>query len=462
MSKRTLLVTPCSLFVAALSLSLGACDAADGDAADAAESHVVTADLALAGGAIDRLGAEFHVLDAASLDLSTAMSAEEARQRVAGVDAVGIDLGKLDRADVTAFKALSQAAMEEDVPVIVEDVAAEELAQLIGVGVEADVAVITSLGPNSYRVLVFGGGEGGAVASAEGEGDELLESPDDDETPTAAWSPDTVSLAVERIGETLRSGAVTRLEAAPRASLAPTSGYLYYDFDMAEESWSPVTGQTASLSMDFEAELALDSDRAKKVLFLRPTGSGQHPGTLISDGSTDRGYYQESQKVSLAPNNTNVSLYAHAPATANASTTYTSSTGYTIGSEGGWPLIGYSVSDETTTTLSDFSMVNNTSGSTASWTFSMTSSWSSMYSQAAFEKCKVKSLPALAKSNLNPEYEVYYRASDSFTSSVTFSFAKQTLFRRISRGGDIFTCKKYSSLWTVDRSRNVSIDFGAV
>lgn len=464
MSKRTPSL-PCSLLVATtLSLGLAGCDV--DDAGDASEHAAVSADLAPAGGALDRLGAEFHVLDVARLDLAAAaMSPEEARQRLAGVDALGIDFAEVDQADIGAFKALTQAAMEGDVPVIVEDVAADELADLIGVGVEADVAVITSLGINRYRVLVFGGGEGEgeATESSEGEGGELLESPGDDEAPVAPWSPDTVSLAVDQIGETLRRGAVTRLEAAPvQTYVTPTNGYLYYDFDMAEESWSPVSGQTASLSMDFEAELALDSTRGKKVVFFRPTGSGQHPGTLISDSSSDRGYYQESQKVSLAPNNANVSLYEHAPATTNASTTYTSSTGYTIGSESGWPMIGYSASDETTTTLTDFSMVNNTSGSTASWTFAMTSSWTSMYSQAAFEKCKVKSLPALAKSNLNPQYEVYYRADSGFTSTVSFSFAKETLFRRISRGGDIFTCKKYSNLWTVPRSRSVSINFGAV
>jgi hypothetical protein len=107
-------------------------------------------------------------------------------------------------------------------------------------------------------------------------------------------------------------------------------------------------------------------------------------------------------------------------------------------------------------------MVDNTSGSTASWTFAMTTSWTSMFSQAAFEKCKVKSLPDLAKSNLNPEYEVYYRSDDSFTSSVTFTFEKVTVLRKLWRGGDIFTCKKNTDWWTLTRSRNVSINFGAV
>lgn len=116
----------------------------------------------------------------------------------------------------------------------------------------------------------------------------------------------------------------------------------------------------------------------------------------------------------------------------------------------------------TSCSLTDFSMVNNTSGSTASWTFAMSSSWSSMFSQAAFEKCKVKLIPNLAKSNLSPQYEALYRTDESFTSIVTFTFSKETLLRRIWRGGDIFTCKKYSDLWTLGRSRSVSISFGSI
>lgn len=458
MSKRTPVTTARTFLVATtLSLGLGACDVDDLDAVrpdDASEDAVAAAALALDGGVLDRLGAEFHVLDAATAGpTGGAMNPEDARQRVSGVDAVGIDLNELDRDALADYAPLSRAAMELGVPLIVENIDdPEALAALIGIGVQADVAVVTTLGTNRYRVRVYGGDVEGA-STFEGSGSEVG---------VVEWSADTLTLAVEETGEALRHAASTHLQSAPTPSQVPTSGYLYYDFDTAEESFSPITGQTASLSMDFEAELALDTDRAKKVVFFRPIGSGQHPGTLISDSTSNRGYYQESQKVSLTPNNTSVSLYAHAPSTANASTTYTSTTGWTIGSESGWPAIGYSSSDAVSTTLTDFSMVNNTANSTASWTFEMTTDWDDLFYHPAFEKCKVKSLPNLAKSNLNPEYEALYRTDETFTSSVTFAFSKVTVLRRIWRGGDIFTCKKYSNEWTLTRNRNVSINFGAV
>lgn len=456
MSKHTPFTPFRSLFVsAALSLGLAGCDdPTDAERRrDAAEDADSPAGLGLSSGALARIGAQFHMLDAASLDLSgPAMSEDEARERVTGVDALGLDLSKVDPTELANYKQLSKAAMALGVPLIVEHVDAEALAELIGAGVEAEVAVVTSLGPNRYRVRFYGGGDA----------DEALFESADGEVAAAQWSADPITFAVDEIGEALRHGASPDLQAAPSPSHAPTSDYVYFDFDAAEESFSPTTGQTSSLSMDFEAELALDSDRGKKVLFMRPIGSGQHPGTLATDGTSSRGYYQESQEVSLSPNNASVTLYAHAPSTANNNSTYTSSTGWTIGSSGGYPTIGYSSGDETSTTLSDFSMVNNTSGSTASWTFAMTTSWSNMFYHPTFEKCKVKSLPNLAKSNLNPEYEVYYRSDDSFTGSVTFTFAKETVLRKLWRGGDIITCKKNTDWWTIPRSRNVSINFGAV
>lgn len=456
MSKRTPLTPFHSLFVsAALSMGLAGCD--DLTAAelrsDAAEDADSPASLGLASGALVRLGAQFHVLDAASLDLSgQAMTEDEAREHVTGVDALGLDLSKVDPTALADYKQLSSAAMALGVPLIVEHVDAEALAELIGAGVEADVAVITSLGPRRYRVRFYGGGDA----------DEALFESADGEVAAAQWSADPITSAVDEIGEALRHGASRDLQAAPSPSYAPTNDYVYFDFDAAEESFSPTTGQTASLSMDFEAELALDSDRGKKVLFMRPIGSGQHPGTLATDGTTSRGYYQESQEVSLSPNNANVTLYAHAPSTANNNSTYTSSTGWTIGSSGGYPMIGYSSGDETSTTLSDFSMVNNTSGSTASWTFAMTTSWNNMFQHPAFEKCKVKSIPNLAKSNLNPEYEVYYRSDESFTGSVTFTLEKVTVLRKLWRGGTIVNCQKNTHWWPITRTRDVSINFGAV
>lgn len=401
------------------------------------------------GSALDRLGARFDVLDAASLGLSeNPMSPEDAREIVAGVQGLGLDLGKVDRAALASWKPVSDAAMELGVPLIIENIDdSEKLAELIGVGIEADVMMITSLGPNQYRVRVYGGGaaDDALFESAEGE------------VAVARQSQDNISLAVGEISEVLRSEPARMV-----IQSVPSTGYRYYDFDVAEESFSPVSGQTSTLSMDFEAELVLDPARGKKNVFIRPIGSGQHPGTLVSDGSTNRGYYQESQEITITPNNSSVALYAHAPATPNSGSTYTSSTGWTIGVSGTDPELSYSASNQTTTTLSDFSMVNNTAGAAASWRFAMSTSWSDMFEHPVFEKCKVKSLPALAKSNLMPEYEVLYRTADSFSSNVNFTFKKVTLLRRIWRGGDIFTCKKYSDLWTLTRNRTVTIHFGSI
>lgn len=459
MFKRTPILSPLSLFaLTTLSLGLTACD----DGIDTAEGVEISDDLDSADslasahdGALTRLGARFHVVDAATLELSgQPLSADDARGLMGDADGLGLDLATVDRADLARIKPLSDAALELGVPVILENVDDSELlAELIGVGVDAEVVMVTSPAPNRYHVRVYGGGDDSNDVLSDGADGDLV---------SAEWTRDNVSLAVDEIGAAMVDRP-TRLAQSTQVSLTtPENDYRYYNFDMAEESKTLVTGQVASLSLDFEAELLLDSATDMKYVFFRPIGPGQHPGTLDSDSSSSRGYYQESQEISLTPSNSNVSLYKHAPLTSNSGSTYTSTTGWTIGTSGGYPEVSFNSSDQVSTTLSDFSMFNNTQNDVASWRFYMTKSWSDMFEHPFLEKCKVKSLPALAKGNLSPDFEAIYRADDSFTSNVTFTYAKETLFRKIWRGGTVFSCDKNSSLWTVPRDRTVTIHFGSV
>lgn len=451
MFKHKPIITSFSLF-AFTTLALAACDPGPEELSDDLAVEL-TAELAVTDSVLDRVGTQVELLDVSALELpETTMSPEAARELVAGAVGVGLDLAKVDQSDLASLKPVVDAAMQLGVPMIIEHIdSSKVLAELIGAGIEADVVMVTTVGPNRYRVRVYGGDDGDSLLAG------------DTDEPIPSWWPaqDSLELAADEFSATLLARADTVTNGTVPVS-TPANGYVYYDFDMAEEQFNPGDNQISTLSMDFEVELALDSARSKKNVFIRPIGSGQHPGTLISDSSSNRGYYQESQEVSITPNNGNVSLYAHAPSTPNSGSTYTSSTGWSIGSSGGWPEISYSVSNQTSTTLSDFSMVNNTAGSTASWRFYMSTSWSNMFNHPAFQKCNVKSLPALAKSNLFPEFEVVYRSNSSFSGTVGFDIVKQTLLRRIWRGGDIVTCKKYSNLWTLTRYRTLAINFGSV
>jgi hypothetical protein len=160
------------------------------------------------------------------------MTEDEARERVTGVDALGLDLSEVDRTVLANFKPLSSAAMALGVPLIVVHIDAESLAGLIGAGIDADVVVVTSLGPGRYRVRSYGGGDAD---------DAFFESADGD-VAAAQWSADPVTLVVDEIDEALRHGASRDLQAAPSPSYAPTNDYVYYDFDAAEESFSPRRG----------------------------------------------------------------------------------------------------------------------------------------------------------------------------------------------------------------------------
>ncbi|WP_428265892.1 hypothetical protein [Haliangium sp.] len=401
------------------------------------------------GSPLDRIAAERSVLLAADLGLSdNPMSEADARQLVAELDGLSLSIGQASEAELEAWKPLTDAALDMGVPVIIDNVAdSDRMAKFVGIGFDADLVLVTSLGPNRHRVRVYGDS---GILDAHIESSEQAEA-------LAPMFEEDLDLAVDEISTELRDH-----EPIFASKATPANGYKYYEINFSQYNWAITSSQTAIFDLDFEAELVLDSARSKKNVFIRPIGSGQHPGSLTWDGDSTRGYYQESQKITVTPSNSNVSIYAHAPSTPNSGSTYTSSTGWTIGVSGTDPVLSYSASDETTTTLSDFSTTNHTAGQVASWTFAMSTSWSDMFNHPVFQKCKVNSIPALAKSNLKPEFEVMYRSSSSYTGTTSFNVQIVTVMRKLWRGGDIFTCKKNTQSYTHTRSKSLSINFGAV
>ena len=440
-----------SLFSAAVATACAfstGCLGEQASQSDAEQALAQFGDSLAAGSALDRIGAQFDVLEPASLGVAAAaLSADDTEQLIANAQAVGLRLHSASAEQAASWKPLADAALQRGLPLVLEGVeSSDTMAALIGLGVEADLALVRAIGPNQYQVRVFGGN--GL--------DESLHRTHEGALSSAEPADYDIDQAVEEVADALSEGP------GYVASSTPATGYKYYDFDSAEESFTLTDGQVASLSTDFEAELVLDPARGKKNVFIRPIGPGQHPGSLRWNGNSRRGYYQESQQFTFTPNSASVSLYDHAPSTPNNNTTYTSSTGWTIGVSGQNPELSYSESNQESTTLSDFSVVNNTSGQVGSWKFYMTTNWTDMYKHPSFEKCQVKSIPGLAKSNLAPDFELLYRADDSFTSTVNFALSKVSVFRELKRGGDIFTCKKTTNVWTLTRGKSLSINFNEV
>lgn len=407
-----------------------------------------------ANGAIERIAADFDLLSPAELGASSfAPSAAEAAELLEGTRGVLLDFAMASDGELLAWKPIIDAALKNGVPLIMENARdASRLAGAIGIGVAADLVMVTSDGPNRHHVRVYGDHSLlDEYRSAQAE-----------EVAVAPTPKSTLEAGVLEIGEELRRA--PELAALATANV-PTNGYQYFLLDFPAVQLTLVSGaQTANLDLDFEAELVLDAARGKKALFVRPVGSGQHPGTLYANGDGKRGYYQESIRVSVVPfggNEGNVALYDHQPASPNSSSSYTSSTGWTIGVSGQDPQLSYSQSEQETTTLPDFSMVNDTSGQVAKWTFKMSRSWQDMVEIKGFT-CKVRGVPSLAKSNLRPNFEALYRAESSYNGTVGFRLEVDTVFREVSRTHKVVVCERHTRSQSYFRTKSLSVNFGAI
>lgn len=415
------------------------------------EALLVLGDNPKRDGAIARLSAGFELLSPADLGASGEASFDADPAMLAGTRGVMLDLAAATDEELRGWQPLMEAALRTGVPLIMEHATdASRVAGAIGLGVTADLLMVTSDGPNRYRVRAYG--ENGMLAEELAKrGGDLVASP-----------TETLDAGLVEIGEVLRSApAPTRLAAAA----VPTNGYRYFLVDFSSVQLTLVSGrQTATLDLDFEAELVRDPARGKKLLFVRPIGSGQHPGTLYANGDGKRGYYQESIRVSVVPfgaNESNATLYDHQPASPNAGSTYTSSTGWTIGISGTDPQLSFSQSDQQSTTLPDFSMINDTSERVAKWTFKMSRSWQNMVQVKGFT-CKVQGVPSLAKSNLRPNFEALYRTEASYTGSIDFRIEVDTVFREVSRTHKVVVCEKHTTSQSYFRTKSMSVNFGSI
>lgn len=418
---------------------------------------VVLGDPSSADSAIARVASGLHAVAPEALGLmNEAPSA--IGDTLAATRGIAFDMAQASAGELAGWQPLIAAAMQRGVPVIIEHATdRERLAATIGIGVTGDLVMVTSDGPNRHRVQAFGNS---AISDAFAE----FNNGDDGSKVVLPAAGVAVDAAVAEIRDSLRRDG----QFTARAAVTPTNGYHYYLVDFPELHLALTPTQTAILDLDFEAELALDRDRGFKVLLLRPAGSGQHPGTLADDGGAARGYYQESIAVDVAKSDNTVALYAHEPSSPNNVNTFTSSTGWSIGASVGsdgvaTATVGYSESSTVTTSLPDFTVINDTAGQEVSFKYGMTTTWDHMFNQPTFKACNVKGVPPLAKSNLKPAFEAMYRAPASYSGLTSFTFSVATLFRHVDRSGsNAFVCHQHTHWTTYTRSQSLVVGFGAI
>jgi hypothetical protein len=331
---------------------------------------------------------------------------------------------------------------------------ADRLASVLGVGFSADLIMVTRKG-DRHTLMVRG--DSSIVEEQALEGEEI--------------AGHEVHLAMD-MDET--AGEVSaRLFAHEPGTVTPKSNttFIAYDVDFSTYTWNIYSsGQNATLNLDFALELIADELYDRKYLIVTESGGGLHPGSLLNNGSHNRGWFQEYVTVWVTPSTTSVDIHAHAPATDNNSSTYSSSTGWTAGVSGSdYFTLSYSSQSIVSTTLSAFSTVNDTSGANAQWTWDMSTtgngktynSWDDLVYHPAFSDCKLYSLPSLATSNITPAFEVIYKAAGSYTGTTSFALKYKQGVRKTSADG-FWSCSSSTTSGGLTRTKNFSVNFGLV
>ncbi|MEM9493043.1 MAG: hypothetical protein AAGC55_28090, partial [Myxococcota bacterium] len=362
--------------LALLTATVSGCDLATIDS-ESADSKALLALGHDDHGLIDQLGDDFAILSRADVGLSgLKLSSAQARDAISQIDGLAVNLAGLTDDEIDQWQPLFRAALNTGTPMVVENAGnPDRLARTIGIGVAAD-AVHVERGDDRIQVTVYGDHSAGSVRGG-GDGNEFDMAP---------HSLD-VGLAAHDIGQRLRS-----YQRPAQFKDSADAQYLY-DIDFSTYSWNiGDTGQIATTNMDFEIQLVADQEINRKYALVRQSGGGFNPGNLLQNDNRHRGFFTESIKIWIDSQTSSLSLHAHAPETSTSSSTYSSSTGWTVGVSGGdVASLGYSSSSVVSTTITDFKTINNTAGVDPSWEWALAkvsgkgyNNWKDIYYQDAF------------------------------------------------------------------------------
>ena len=194
-----------------------------------------------------------------------------------------------------------------------------------------------------------------------------------------------------------------------------------------EHQWNLTDTQQTTNSLIMEVSLFASYNPQYKYLRIRSMGAGFNPASgkqMSSDDTYDRGYFQGAINMQMTPVSNRLTTLSTDPKNINGQTSYTSGSTFTVGvdiSKNPSFSPSYSVSESSTTVISDFNVYNNSSGISAMWDFKYSriekDIWE-MFSQPFMKKAQVKTLPPLATRNLQPIADAVWYAPNSLMDNV--------------------------------------------
>lgn len=434
---------------------------------------------------LGHLAGEMRIVPARTLLGRSGEPGSDPAEILARATAIVADMGQLDARAIAEYAPLLEVARTVGVPMVLENVRDPALmAAMIGYGVPAEAALIEpSRQGQTFRITLLGDvGEraikahsdtqrveaGADRAFPEGRSDKSHSEP-----PSAIDRPSPEEIA-ERVAGRLRdvaAGAPTTPMGLTMQSY-PLGTYKEFYIQLGSAYvWDPGGhDQNATIDVGLRVQLVAASQPAGKYMIVSGMGGG-NPGQLTWNNSEDRGYFQESLTVGVQPSGASLTSYDREPATANATGSYTETNGCTFG--GGLSSSGEattelscSTSASATVSLSDFTVDNLSAGQLSKWRFRMSSAGGHPYSswQDLFDDFwgGLYSLPALAKSTLDPKFEAIYRADQTFSGTVDVATTVDQVLRDTWTDCYFFACDIHSKSYTTTLTLQGVADFGAV
>lgn len=253
--------------------------------------------------------------------------------------------------------------------------------------------------------------------------------------------------------------------------------------------WNPYgSGGQATLFGSYDIELAAVLQPLKKKV-IKITSRGSAAGATPKwDDVYCRGYFTERVRMVSYPGSqstldtTQVSLptdwrrTAIAPETANAQTTYTTQTGWTIGASIGAEIAddpkvtaslsaSYSSSNSTTETIEDFRAKNKSGAAACDWEYEysvVTDNWQSMFINNVFQKCRIKPLARLSKSTMFVKNEAMYDAPPDTTGTQDFMFYLEQTVCVLWEEGNWASAKNKGAITRTSTWEKISVNLGMV
>ncbi len=465
---------------------------------------------------IHRFAENRHVIDAAKVE-----TLDTLRGKLRSGDTIAIDLATVDQAHMNDYRDFVESARASGVAIVLENVHTEEMARLIGVGVDGKAVLVRPLpGVDRSEVKIYSGPEdtvklvpspAEVTTSINTEMLDAYLAMNDEERAALAAEQGTDVAALDELAAQAQAGYMPPAldEKEPEEIVArpelltvdeivsdiaqnlpklgttlatpvgtPKAGsYKYNYFNYATYTYTATdASKTSSIDIDVEQQLVAANKGFPqgKFLIYSAGGAGVTSGGMTWDtkgGSVAngrRGWYQEMLRFTFTPTSGTAALanYNHAPLGDNTSGTFDTSVGCSIGGDSTGANFSCSASSSTSQTLTDFGVIDTSNGLTTQWSFKMMKCGGGAYNDWTSLQDNtwggVHGVPNLAKSTMAPRFQAIYRAAITYTGTSAIKWDRFHQLRDVRHDGKLFVQQFYMRGYQATGNATISVNFGSV